>query len=141
MGEERGHTKSPKELSLDAALQLEALVQGKRNDAPKFDYLIQLLKEPRVTRSGRSTVSMLTDVRSAPLLQKAIPQGSLERPELVVQFFETLLRGVAGKDPKQIRLAKRFCLALNELLLTKEYDTLVERQPRFKHHPRAGDVR
>ncbi|MGP7984856.1 hypothetical protein [Rhodoblastus sp.] len=135
---------NPIELSLDAALQLEALAQGGREGAPKFAQLIAVLKAPKPTYSGTSTVSMLTDVRSAPLVRKAILRGSPSKPEAnaqMVNFLDGLVEAVQKNDLEYIKLAKKFCLALNEQLLAKEYNSLVERQTRFRHHARAGNVR
>lgn len=125
------------DLSLDAALQLEELAQGKRSDAPTFQTLVDALKTPRRSYSGSSGVSMLTDVRNAPLLRKAINNRT---PKDASLFFDELVKNVATKDRQYVELAKTLCLMINNNLLTKDYDILVRRHPRLRQHVRLDNA-
>lgn len=130
---------SPIDISLEAALELDELKQGFREDAPALRSLFDLLRTPAPAfDSSENGISMLADVRSYALFKESLGQV---RPKLKVGDFrelktvmETYLsdleRGVSDRDQEKIEEAKRFCAIFNTSLLARQMTEIYSRRER-----------
>lgn len=129
---------SPIDLSADAALELEELDQGRRTDAPALGALFDFLRTPVSTQKfeGNSGLSMLADVRSYTVLRDSIGVSRAKVGKLsdfkahVEAYLEELESGVRAKKRAKVQEAKRFCLSLNENLLSKRMADIYQRRER-----------
>jgi len=132
---------NPIDLSAEAVLELEEFKQNERVDVPAMRQLFARLRTPTPapTFNGNSSISMLADIRSCAVLRDALPKskrstkgnmGLREFREAVEQYLKDLEVGVAGGDKRKLDEAKRFCLALNENLLTKRMQEIYARRER-----------
>lgn len=128
---------NPVHVSLEAALQLEKMKRGLRNDAPALQTLANLLRAPSLGFSGDG-ISMLADERSFTILKNSLRQVSpnmksvdhAQLQTLFTSFFSKLLQGVADGNKDQIELAKRFCLAFNDAVLARQMSDIYARRER-----------
>lgn len=129
---------SPADLSLEAALELEELKQGVRNDVPALSALFRLIRTPLPTFSGKQSIRMIADVRAYPLLRDSSGishVGSAEEFENRIEIYLNELEdGVTRGDLIKIDAAKKFCLAFNRYVLARdmgEFYTRRERQSKL----------
>lgn len=130
---------NPIDISVDAALELEELREGLRDDAPALDALFSLLRTPAPAfQEGERGLSMLADVRSYALFRDSLGQvqpklraGDFRQFNLVIEkYLGELERGVAARNPDKIDEAKRFCLAFNNNLIAKQMNEIHSRRER-----------
>ena len=133
------YVENPIDLSAEAVLELEEFEQHERSDVPAMRKLFDLLRTPSPAPSfkGNSSISMLADIRSYAVLRDALPQRSpktntsrQEFTEVVERYLKDLEVGVAGGNKAKLDEAKRFCLALNENLLSKRMQEVYLRRER-----------
>jgi hypothetical protein len=67
---------NPVDMSMDAALELEQMKQGARDDAPALHRLLELLRTPSRGFSGQEGISMLADMRSFTMFRESLGQVS-----------------------------------------------------------------
>jgi hypothetical protein len=128
---------SPADVSMEAALQLEELKQGRRPDAPALHSLFDLLRKPSQGFSGEG-ISMLADLRAFTIFKESLgqvwPKVKMPDHDKLTQFFGEFLaeleRGVADRDKHKIEQAKQFCLAFNTSLLAKHMSDIFARRER-----------
>jgi hypothetical protein len=129
---------SPIDLSAEAALELEEVNQGKRTDAPTLVALFSFLRTPAPAAEfeGNGSLSMLDDARAYVVLRDSISprkarSGDLsEFKKLVESYFIELETGVNAKKKNKVEEAKRFCISLNENLLSKRMAEICQRRER-----------
>jgi hypothetical protein len=129
---------NPVDTSMDAALQLEEMKQGRRQDAPALHRLVELLREPSRGFSGQDGISMLADVRSFTIFKESLRQISPkvkaadynQLQAMITELLAELERGVAERNAQKISQAKQFCLALNTGLLAKQMSEIYARRER-----------
>ena len=130
---------SPIDISIEAALELEELKEGVRDTAPAFDQLFAFIRTPSPSfEEGQRGLSMLADVRSYAIFRDSIGQvepafkaPDFRKFESVIENFMTdLEKGVAAGNPEKIVQAKRFCLALNANLMSRQLGELYARRER-----------
>jgi len=130
---------NPIDLSAEAVLQLEEYKQRERSDVRAMEELFSLLRTPRPAPSfkGHNSISMLADIRSYAVLRDALPhrppkpnRSLQEFTELVERYLKELEEGVAARNKGKIEDAKRFCLALNENLISKRMQEVYLRRER-----------
>ena len=124
----------PVSLTTEAALELEELKQKVRHDTPALHALLAFLRTPAQAYGGQASVSMLADVRSYTLLRDAASAPKTgdfaEFRKWMGKYIDGLEKGVERGDTKTIDLAKSFCLALNESMLSRQWRDLYERRER-----------
>jgi hypothetical protein len=129
---------SPVDASMDAALELEEMKQGRRQDAPALHRLVELLRKPSRGFSGQDGISMLADVRSFAIFKESLRQVSPtvkaadydQLQTAIIKFLAELERGVAERNTQKLTQAKQFCLALNTGLLAKQMSDIYARRER-----------
>jgi hypothetical protein len=129
---------NPVDTSMDAALELEEMKQGGRDDAPALHRLIELLRTPSRGFSGQDGISMLADMRSFTMLRESLRQvrpklratNYDKLPEVINNFLSELERGVSERNAPMVAQAKQFCLALNTSLLAKQMSDIYTRRER-----------
>jgi hypothetical protein len=130
---------NPIDTSVEAALQLEELKQGIRDDVPALRALFKLLSTPAAAfEKGESGVCMLADVRSYTLFKDSLNQvqpklkaADFRRFKTVIEsYLKDLERGVVARDRDKIDEAKRFCLAFNANLVARKMDEIYSRRER-----------
>jgi hypothetical protein len=128
--------RSPIDLSVDAALELEEYKRNLRSDVPALNALFRFIRTPSPAYGGKS-VSLLADVRAYPLLRDSLGDHSKKRPAnfeefktWVESYLADLETGVAKRVEKKIEEAKRFCLSLNTHLLARQMNELYARRER-----------
>jgi hypothetical protein len=128
---------SPADVSMEAALQLEELKQGRRPEAPALHSLFDLLRKPSQGFSGQG-ISMLADVRAFTIFKESLGQvwpkaKTADHDQLTKfasEFLAELERGVADHNKDKIDQAKQFCLAFNTSLLAKHMSDIYARRER-----------
>ena len=126
---------NPVDASMEAALELEEMKQGRRADAPALQYLIDLLRKPSVGFAGEG-ISMLADMRSFTMFKEFLGQvapkvqaaNSSQLPKVIDNFLSDLQNGVSAGNSEKITLAKRFCLVFNNSLLAKHMSDIYARR-------------
>jgi hypothetical protein len=127
---------NPIDLSADAFLELEELRQRQRTDAPAFLALCQYMQTPSPTFQGRESISMLADARSFPVLRDSMGSSRkdfrtlAEFRDVISNYLSDLKIGVETKNNSKIDEAKRFALALNESMISKEMNKIYQRRER-----------
>jgi hypothetical protein len=130
---------NPIDLSAEAVLEIEEFKQNVRPDVPAMTELFNLLRTPSPAPlfNGNGSVSMLADIRSYAILRDALPKRSTkpnknlrEFSELVEKYLKELEIGVAERNGSKLDEAKRFCIALNENLLSKRMHEIYLRRER-----------
>jgi hypothetical protein len=130
---------NPIDTSVEAALQLEELKQGVRDDVPALDALFKLLSTPAPAfEKGESGICMLADVRSYTLFKDSLHQvqpklkaADFHQFKTVIEnYLEDLERGVAARELDKIEEAKRFCLAFNTNLVARKMNEIYFRRER-----------
>jgi hypothetical protein len=129
---------NPVDMSMDAALELEEMKQGLREDAPALHCLVELLRKPSRGFSGQEGISMLADVRSFTMFRESLGQVSPkvkaanydQLPTVISDFLSELERGVIEGNTQKVNLAKQFCLAFNTSLLAKQMSDIYARRER-----------
>jgi hypothetical protein len=118
------------EISSEAALELEELKQQMRNDTPALAHFFLLIRQPSPAFAGNG-VRMFSDVqhyfKSSVTKIKAGAAGD-NLKTMVERFLVDLEKGVEARNPDKIDEAKRFCLAINESLLTRRMDDIFSRK-------------
>jgi hypothetical protein len=129
---------NPLDMSMDAALELEELKQGGRDDAPALHHLIELLRTPSRGFSGEEGISMLADMRSFTMFRESLGQvwpklratNYDKLPQVISDFLSELERGVHERNDLMVARAEQFCLALNTSLLAKQMSDIYTRRER-----------
>src|ERR1700730_16536749 len=129
---------NPLDVSIEAAVELDEVKQGIRKDVPALHALFELLRTPVPAFEGQQSVSMLADIRSYALFRDSLGQvnpkltfsSHHELKSVIEQLFEELERGIAAGDHDKIEDAKRFCLAINNNLVTKQMQVIYARRER-----------
>ncbi len=126
---------NPLDLSAEAALELEELKQGIRCDVPALGELFHFIRTPAPAFQGQS-VSMLADVRSYALFRDSLgptknkTSNFSDFKKAIENYLADLEVGVKAKKQDKIEEAKRFCLAFNENMLTKQMNEIYGRRER-----------
>jgi hypothetical protein len=118
------------EVSSEAALELEELKQHVRDDAPAFEQFFKLIRKPSPAFAGNG-VRMFSDVQhyfKSSISTAKVPHAGDDLRTLVERFLSDLELGVASRNLEKIDEAKRFCLAINESLLTRRMDDIFSRK-------------
>jgi hypothetical protein len=130
----QAETESPVDVSVEAALELEELKQGLRDDAPALSKLFEILRSRSPAFAGNG-VCMLSDVQSYYLRRE--PHTRLNKiavgenlKTLVERFLSELEKGVAARKLEKIDEAKNLCLAVNGSLLARKLDDIYSRKER-----------
>jgi hypothetical protein len=125
---------SPADLSLEAAIELEELKQGIRNDVPSLSALFHLIRTPLPTFSGKESIRMMADVRAYPLLRDSSGIGDVrnagEFEKRIEIYLNDLESGVNTGDLIKIDNAKKFCLAFNRYVLARDMGEFYARRER-----------
>jgi len=120
---------SPVDTSIEAALELEELRQGFRDDAPAFARFFELIRRPSPAFAGNG-VRMFSDVQHyfKASVGKTKRYSGENLKTLVEQFLSDLERGVAQRNAEKISEAKKLCLAINQSLLARRMDDIFSRR-------------
>jgi hypothetical protein len=124
---------NPVEASVEAALELEELRQGRRSDAPSLHALFEMLLKPTPAFLGNG-VRMFADVQNYYLSASAKPAKAARAPSReeirrsVEAFLSDLEDGVTRRDSDKIAEAKKLCLAINNNLLARKMDDIFSRR-------------
>jgi hypothetical protein len=128
---------SPVDLSAEAALELEELKQGQRNDTPALTELFRFMRTPGPSFQGQSGVSMMADVRSYALFRDTLGPERVPNTNNLADFRKAVERylgdleaGVTARRKDQIAEAKQFCLSFNENLLMRQMAEIYHRRER-----------
>jgi hypothetical protein len=128
--------RSPVDLSVEAALELEEFKQGQREDVPSLLALFRFIRTPTPAFIGKS-ISFLDDVRAYPLLRDSLGDRTKKRPtnfdafkKWVESYLIDLEVGVQKREVKKIEEAKRFCLSLNTHMLARQMNDIYSRRER-----------
>jgi hypothetical protein len=130
---------NPIDTSLEAALQLEELQEGVRDDAPALQTLLTFLRTPAPAfAEGETGISMLADIRSYAIFKNFLGQvqpkfkatSFREFKAVIENYLNDLERGVFAREKNKIDDAKRFCLALNANLVVRKMNEIYSRRER-----------
>ncbi len=122
--------------SAEAALELEELKLGLRDEVPAFHLLFKLIQTPVPSPEfeGRSSMSMLADLRSYALLRDSVGNAGakstsyVEMRDIVERYLAEIECGVSARQPDKIEEAKRFCISFNGRLLANELSEIYDRR-------------
>src|SRR5271156_804192 len=96
------------DLCAEAALELEELRQGFREDAPALNQLVEAMLTPAPAYNGES-VSMLADVRSYALLRDSLDSPKQKKEinfqnfaDIMARYLKDLQIGVSTKAPAKL---------------------------------------
>jgi len=106
---------NPIDVSMEAALELEEMKQGHRDDAPALSCLVDLLRRPRRGYSGEG-ISMLADVRSLTMFKESLGQVAPKirtaehdkLPQVISDFLSELEHGVKERNERRWRQRSNF---------------------------------
>lgn len=124
---------NPVDASIEAALELEELKQGHRDDAPALHIFFEMLLKPSPAFLGGG-VRMFADVQEYYLRASAKPAKSAKMPSReeirrsVESFLSDLEQGVNRREQVKIDAARDLCLAINNNLLSRKMDDIFSRK-------------